>query len=119
MGNALVLLGRGARGEEGNRLLRQAVEAYRGALQVRTRAHLPHDWAGTRNDLGIGLTELGKRKAGKQGLTYLNEALVCFDDALSVYDEANYSQRHKDILTYKNEVIRLIQGRGAVKRVTP
>jgi hypothetical protein len=39
-------------GQKGNDLLGQAVEAFKLALQVRTREQLPQDWAMTQNNLG-------------------------------------------------------------------
>jgi len=61
LGHALVELGGRAGGEEGNKLVREAVGAYRAALQVRTRAELPQDWAETQNNLGNALGDLGAR----------------------------------------------------------
>ena len=52
LGNALWDLGRRSGGEEGRKLLGEAVAAYRSALEVRTKADLPQGWAMTQNNLG-------------------------------------------------------------------
>ncbi len=54
-------LGKRRGGEEGRKLLEQAVAAYRSALEVYTKADLPQDWAQTQNNLDIALEELAKR----------------------------------------------------------
>ena len=61
------LRGEGPRAAE---LLQQAVEAFRSALQVRTREQLPQDWAMTQNNLGIALRDLaaGGGPAGRRAL---------------------------------------------------
>lgn len=41
-------------------LLKQAEAAYRAALEVQTRQHVPQSWAGTQNNLGL-LYEKTKR----------------------------------------------------------
>ncbi len=38
-------------GEAGTRILAQAIDAYRAALTIRTREHLPQAWAQTHNNL--------------------------------------------------------------------
>ena len=67
LGNALQDQGTRTSGEEGRRLLAQAVAAYRAALEVRTREQLPQDWAMTQNNLGIALQEQGIRTGGEEG----------------------------------------------------
>jgi hypothetical protein len=42
----------------------EAVAAYRGALEERTRARVPLDWAATQNNLGNALQALGARESG-------------------------------------------------------
>jgi len=58
LGSALVRLGEQ---ESGTVRLEQAVEAYRAALQERTRERVPLQWALTQNDLGTALASLGER----------------------------------------------------------
>src|SRR5262249_18731354 len=44
--------------------LKEAVTAYRAALEEYTRERVPLDWAMTQNNLGSVLTILGQRKSG-------------------------------------------------------
>jgi hypothetical protein len=52
-------------------------------------------------------------------MRYLKSAVVCFDKALSVYDERNFSEHHREILASKNKVINLLQTKGSLKAATP
>jgi hypothetical protein len=45
--------------------LEDAVEAYRAALEVRTRDRLPRDWATTQNNLGTALQTLARGRRGR------------------------------------------------------
>ncbi len=47
----------------GTARLEEAVEAYRAALQERTRDRVPLQWAATQNNLGIALQTLGARES--------------------------------------------------------
>jgi hypothetical protein len=58
LGNALRTLGER---ESGTQHLTEAVAAYRAALQERTQARVPLDWAMTQNNLGNALRTLGER----------------------------------------------------------
>ena len=60
LGLALKELGTRSDGEEGCKLLQDALTACRSALQVYTRADLPQDWAQTQNNLSDALGILGK-----------------------------------------------------------
>jgi tetratricopeptide (TPR) repeat protein len=62
-------------------LLKQAVEAYRAALEVRTRERVPLDWAQTQNNLGLALFTLGEREDGN---ARLEEAVAALRAALEV-----------------------------------
>jgi hypothetical protein len=55
--------------ESGTQHLTEAVAAYRAALEERTRALVPLEWASTQNNLGNALTDLGERESGTQHLT--------------------------------------------------
>ena len=66
LGIALWDLGTRSGGEEGRKLLREAVAAYRSALEVRTKADLPQDWAGTQNNLGNALGNWERAAAEKK-----------------------------------------------------
>ena len=76
LGTALSTLGQRENGTE--RLL-EAVEAYRDALEERTRERVPLDWAMTQNNLGTALSTLGQRENGTERLL---EAVEAYRDAL-------------------------------------
>ena len=61
LGTALLTLGER---ESGTALLKEAVTAYRAALDQRSRDRVPLDWAMTQNNLGNALLALGERKSG-------------------------------------------------------
>ncbi|WP_244293077.1 tetratricopeptide repeat protein [Stappia sp. TSB10P1A] len=61
LGVAIALAVLGTR-EAGTSRLEQAVEAFRLALEERTRERVPLDWAMTQNNLGNALQELGTRE---------------------------------------------------------
>ena len=50
------------------------MEAYRAALEVRTRERVPFDWAMTQNNLGNALRILGERETGTERLELAVEA---------------------------------------------
>lgn len=64
-----------------------AVEAYRGALAVRTREAMPADWATTQNNLGNALSSLGEI-TGDAGR--LEEAMAAYRAALEVRPRAPF-----------------------------
>ena len=57
----------------------EAVAAFRAALEERPRDRVPLDWARTQDNLGLALTDLGKREGGTAHLT---EAIVAFRAAI-------------------------------------
>ncbi|MCB2012565.1 MAG: tetratricopeptide repeat protein [Geminicoccaceae bacterium] len=61
--------------ESGTQSLTDAVNAYRLALEERTRERAPLDWAMTQNNLGSTLATLGLRESGTQSLTNAVNAL--------------------------------------------
>jgi exonuclease VII small subunit len=61
--------------ERGTARLEEAVAAYRAALEERTRARIPLDWAATQNNLGNALRALGKRESGT---ARLEEAVAAY-----------------------------------------
>ncbi len=89
LGTVLSDLGTRTGGEEGAKLLAQAVTAYENALEVRTRAQLPQDWAMTQNNLGTVLSGLGTRTGGEAGAALLGQAVVAYQNALQVYSIEN------------------------------
>jgi hypothetical protein len=64
--------------------LAEAVAAFRQALTIRTRDHLPQDWARTQNNLGAVLASLGERQGGADGARRLAEAVQAYRQALTV-----------------------------------
>src|SRR4051812_42207964 len=65
--------------ENGTERLFEAVEAYRRALEERTRERVPLDWAMTQNNLGPALLTLGQRENGTERLF---EAVEAYRNAL-------------------------------------
>jgi len=61
LGLALTALGER---ESGTARLKEAVSAYRAALQEWTRERVPLQWATTQNNLGLALWRLGERESG-------------------------------------------------------
>nr|MDJ0823324.1 hypothetical protein [Paracoccaceae bacterium] len=59
--------------------LEEAVQAYRAALEERTRDRVPLDWAATQNNLGNALRNLGEREIGA---ARLEESVVAYRAAL-------------------------------------
>jgi hypothetical protein len=68
LGNVLMKLGERTAGQKGNDLLGQAVEAFKQALQVLTRDHLPQYWVTTQNNLDAVLKIIGERTAGQKSM---------------------------------------------------
>ncbi|HEX3716629.1 MAG TPA: hypothetical protein VH595_01565 [Verrucomicrobiae bacterium] len=67
---------------------REAVAAYRAALEVRTREQLPQDWALTQNNLGIALKEQASRMVSddkSKARELLNEAIEAYQAGLEVF----------------------------------
>jgi len=77
LGTALQTLGER---ESGAERLREAVAAYREALQEWTRERVPHWWATTQNNLGEALAALGERESGT---ARLEEALAAWKACLA------------------------------------
>jgi len=67
--------------ESGTARLKEAVAAYRAALEERTRERVPLDWARTQNSLGNALRILGERE---NGTARLQEAVAAWELCLSV-----------------------------------
>ena len=60
-------LGSRSEGEAIQNSLDASVNAYRHALEVRTREELPQQWAATQNNLGAALRNQGTRTGGTEG----------------------------------------------------
>ena len=89
---ALYELGTRSSGEEGRRLLEDAVAACRSALEVYTKSDLPQDWATTQNNLSIALHELGTRSGAEEGRRLLEDAVAACRSALEVRTKADLPQ---------------------------
>ena len=76
LGSALLTLGER---ESDAEHLEQAADAYRAALQERTRERVPLAWAGTQNNLGNALGILGDRESGTERL---EQAVAAYRAAL-------------------------------------
>ena len=68
-----------ASGRAGRRGSRRRSQAYRAALEERTRERVPLDWATTQNNLGNALRALGERESGT---ARLEEAVTAYRAAL-------------------------------------
>jgi tetratricopeptide (TPR) repeat protein len=79
-------------GAQATDLLAQAVQAYRAALEVRTQADLPQDWAMTQNNLGNALEDQGERSSGAQATDLLAQAVRAYRAALEVQTKAELPQ---------------------------
>ena len=90
LGNALETLGER---ESGTQRLEEAVEAYRAALQERTRERVPLDWAMTQNNLGNALGTLGERESGTKRL---EEAVEAYRAALQEWTRERVPLRWAD-----------------------
>jgi CHAT domain-containing protein len=68
--------------------LEQAITAYTAALQIRTRADFPQDWAMTQNNLGIAYSN---RIRGDQAEN-LEQAITAYSAALEISTRADFPQ---------------------------
>lgn len=89
---AIALRTQGSRteGAAGAALLGQAVVAYRGALEVYTRADYPVQWAMTTQNLAGALRNQGSRTEGAAGAALLGQAVAACRDALEVRTRADH-----------------------------
>jgi tetratricopeptide (TPR) repeat protein len=72
--------------------LTEAVQAYRAALKVRTKANLPQDWAATENNLGAALVQQAALSSGTQATDLRIQAVEAYRAALEVYTKADLPQ---------------------------
>jgi hypothetical protein len=71
-------------------LFDQAVQAYRSALEVYTKADLPQDWARTQNNLGNALKDEGERASGDKAAALLDQAVQAYAARLRSTPEADF-----------------------------
>ena len=89
---AIALQNQGTRtgGEDGTRLMAEAVAAYRAALTIYTKADHPVDWAMTQNNLGTALQDQGTRTGGEDGTRLRAEAVTAYRTALTIHTKADH-----------------------------
>jgi tetratricopeptide (TPR) repeat protein len=92
LGFALMGQGERSSGAQATELLAQAVQAYRAALEVYTKADMPQDWAKTQNNLGGALRSQGERSSGAQATELLAQTVQAYRAALEVYTKADMPQ---------------------------
>jgi tetratricopeptide (TPR) repeat protein len=92
LGIALWDQGTRTSGAQATELLAQSVEAYRAALEVRTKADLPQDWASTQNNLGTALSDQGERSSGAEATKLLAQSVEAYRAVLEVYTKADLPQ---------------------------
>ncbi len=69
----------------GPKLLEQAIDALNAALEVRTHARAPLDWARTQHNLGVALQTLGELEGSAKRI---EQAVAALNAALDVYAHA-------------------------------
>jgi hypothetical protein len=77
---------------QGNAKLQEAVQICQGTLALNPREKSPQDWAGTQNNLGAALCDLGTRSGGEEGRKLLGEAVAAYRSALEVRTKADLPQ---------------------------
>jgi hypothetical protein len=85
-----------------NSALAGAAEAFRAALEERTRERVPLDWAATQNNLGGALTRLGQRESGT---ARLEEAVSAFGACLSVTETAWPEEWVRQVRSNRDEAL--------------
>lgn len=93
LANALSHQAAASQGAERARLLGEAVEAHRAALEVYTRAALPQKWAATQNNLALALVALADVTIAAR-CPFLRQAISCGKAALSVYTREHFPLQH-------------------------
>ena len=79
-------------GDKAAVLLDQAVQAYRSALEVDTRADQPQEWARIEVVLGYALDDEGERASGDKAVGLFDQAVQAYRSALEVYTQAGQPQ---------------------------
>jgi tetratricopeptide (TPR) repeat protein len=90
---ALLDLGIRSTGTQANDLLARAVQAFRLALEVDTKAKLPQEWAAIQNNLGLALMIQGAQTSGERGTALLGQAVQAFRAALEVSTKGDQPQQ--------------------------
>ncbi|MBM3299541.1 MAG: tetratricopeptide repeat protein, partial [Deltaproteobacteria bacterium] len=92
LGDALARLGKRVADEEGKRYLRDAVAAFRKALEVFAPESSPRNWATTWNNLGLALKELGSKVKGEESKRYLQDAVAAYRESLKIRTQETFPQ---------------------------
>jgi tetratricopeptide (TPR) repeat protein len=103
LGNALASLGER---ESNTARLKEAIAAYRAALEELTRERVPLDWAMTQNNLGSALQSLGERESNT---ARLEEAVAAYRAAL---EERTRERMPLDWATTQNSLGNALQSLG-------
>jgi hypothetical protein len=54
-------------------------------LEIYTREQFPQHWAGTQNNLGYVLSDLGQRASGEKAAQYLHQSVEATENSLSIF----------------------------------
>ncbi len=101
-----------AGGAEGAALLGQAVAAWRDALQVRTRAEYPVDWAMTQNNLASAGLDWSRHDTCTDSRPHLRAALDHVEAALGVYDPVHMPYDHGTATALRNRILTALRNLG-------
>jgi len=109
LGVALQILGRS---EQGTERLKEAVEAFHLALEVRTRERVPQKWASTQNNLGTVLLIWGARESGTERL---EEAVRAYRLALEEVNKESSEYLYNMILENISKAQTMLQFKERMK----
>ena len=88
LGNVLAVMGERTESQAGQKLLSEAVDAYRAALTIHTKEAMSAEWAMTQNNLGSVLRVQSERTQGEAGFVLLEQAVAAFHAALTIGTQA-------------------------------
>ena len=94
--------------KDGTLHLEQAVTAYRAALKVYSRQHMPLQWGVTQNSLGNALLMLAEREGGMERY---EQAVVAYHAALDVFTPEHPLNLHDKVQHYLAQAIRRLRQR--------
>ncbi len=92
LGAALSREGERTTGDKMMGLFDEAIRAYQGALEVRTKSEFPREWAQTQQYLCSALSNQGERATGAKALALLDQAVAACRSALEVRTKADLPQ---------------------------
>jgi len=97
LGNASSRQASASKGAERARLLAEAVQAFRDALNEYTRDEFPQQWVMAKNNLGIALRDQALASEGAERVRLLKEAIRCFENSLTVYPQEHFPSQYEQI----------------------